>query len=174
MAAEIGAAIVGVNHLNKAGGPEALLRVMGSLAFVATGRSGYLVCKDPEDETRRLFLPSKNNIAAPCAGLAFRIKARHLGDGIETSCVEWDTELVTMTADEAMAPPEEPEERGAIGEAVRWLGELLTNGPVDSKEIFSDAKQAGIAWRTVERAKARLGVKATKASYGGRWRWALP
>ena len=100
MAAEIKAAIVCVNHLNKAGGPEALLRVMGSLAFVAAGRSGYLVCRDPEDGTRRLFLPLKNNIAAPRAGLAFRIKARDLGDGIETSCVEWDTELVTMTADE--------------------------------------------------------------------------
>jgi putative DNA primase/helicase len=174
MAAEIKAAIVCVNHLNKAGGPEALLRVMGSLAFVAAGRSGYLVCKDPDDETRRLFLPLKNNIAAPRPGLAFQIKARDLGDGIDTSCVEWDTELVTMTADEAMAPPEEPEERGAMGEAVRWLGELLKDGSVDSKEIFSDAKQAGIAWRTVERAKARLGVKATKASYAGGWRWTLP
>lgn len=174
MAAEIKAAIVCVNHLNKAGGPEALLRVMGSLAFVAAGRSGYLVCRDPEDGTRRLFLPLKNNIAAPRPGLAFQIKARDLGDGIEASCVEWDTELVTMTADEAMAPPEEPEERGAMGEAVRWLGELLKNGSMDSKGIFSDAKQAGIAWRTVERAKARLGVKATKASYAGGWRWTLP
>ncbi len=79
-----------------------------------------------------------------------------------------------MSADEAMASPEEPEERGAMGEAVRWLGELLKDGSVDSKEIFSDAKQAGIAWRTVERAKARLGVKATKASYAGGWRWTLP
>jgi hypothetical protein len=79
-----------------------------------------------------------------------------------------------MTADEAMAPPEEPEEPGAMGEAVRWLGELLKNGSVDSKDILSDAKQVGIAGRTVERAKAQLGVKATKASYAGGWRWTLP
>jgi hypothetical protein len=51
---------------------------------------------------------------------------------------------------------------------------VVRDGPVDSKQIAKDAKQAGIAWRTVERAKTRLGVKATKASYSGAWRWSLP
>ncbi|MGH8579163.1 MAG: hypothetical protein ACREVK_03230, partial [Gammaproteobacteria bacterium] len=47
MAAERDAAIVCVSHLTKAGGTEALLRVMGSLGFVAVARSAYLIAKDP-------------------------------------------------------------------------------------------------------------------------------
>ena len=74
MAAESGAAVVCVSHMTKAGGTEALLRVMGSLGFVAAARGAYLVAKDPEDETRRLFLPMKNNLAEDRGGLAFRVR----------------------------------------------------------------------------------------------------
>jgi hypothetical protein len=79
-----------------------------------------------------------------------------------------------MTADEAMAAAGDPEERSELDEAADWLGKLLENGPVDSKEICSGAKQSGVAWRTVERAKARLRVKAVKATFSGAWRWELP
>jgi hypothetical protein len=61
-----------------------------------------------------------------------------------------------------------------MDEAMDWLRELLKNGPMDSKWITSDAKQAGIAWPTALRAKTRLGVKAIKATYSGGWRWSLP
>jgi len=130
MAAETEAAIVCVSHLNKAGGAEAMLRVMGSLGFVAAARAAYLVAKDPEDETRRLFSPMKNNLAEDRGGLAFWVKGKNLDGGIETSCVEWDGKPVTMTADEAMAPAGDPEERSELDEAVDWLGKLLKNGPV--------------------------------------------
>ena len=35
-------------------------------------------------------------------------------------------------------------------------------------------RAAGIGWRTVEDAKADLGVKASKLSFGGGWTWSLP
>lgn len=54
----------------------------------------------------------------------------------------------------------DPEERSEMGEAVDWLRALLAHGPVHSKEIRSDAKRAGIAWRTVERTKTHLGAEA--------------
>jgi hypothetical protein len=171
MAAERGAGIICVSHFSKAGATEALLRVMGSLAFTAAGRSGYMVAKDPEDETRRLFLPLKNNIAEPRPGLAFRIKGRDLGDGIETSCVEWDAEPVNMTADEAMAPPEEPEARSMLAEAADWLSELLKDRPAEVKAIEKGAKAAGHAWPTVKRAKGRLGVTSGKRAMAAGWWW---
>jgi hypothetical protein len=81
-----------------------------------------------------------------------------------------DSDLLAEAEADAMS---DPEERSATDEAVDWLRALLTTGDVGSKEIRSDAKQAGIAWRTVERAKIRLGVKTVKASFSGGWRWSL-
>ena len=75
----------------------------------------------------------KNNLAEDRGGLAFRVRGRDLGGGIVTSCVEWDPEVVTMTADEAMTPAGDPHERGELDEAADWLGKLLTDDPVDSK-----------------------------------------
>jgi hypothetical protein len=45
---------------------------------------------------------------------------------------------------------------------------------VEAKRIPSDAKAAGISWRTVERAKARLGVKSRKRDFAVGWWWSLP
>jgi RecA-family ATPase len=39
MAAQLGVAVVAISHLNKGGGADALSRVTGSLAFVATARA---------------------------------------------------------------------------------------------------------------------------------------
>lgn len=55
-------AIIGVSHLTKAAGRQALMRVSGSLAFVAAARAAYLVTADPQDKSRRFFLPMKNNV----------------------------------------------------------------------------------------------------------------
>jgi hypothetical protein len=42
-------------------------------------------------------------------------------------------------------------------------------------EVQSAARAAGLAWRTIERAKTRLGVRAALLGYGaaGRWQWSL-
>ncbi len=178
MAAEIGAAIVCVSHLNKAGGTDAMLRVMGSLGFVAAARAAYLVARDPEDETRRLFLSIKNNLAEDRGGLAFRVQARDLGDGIATSCVEWDADPVMMTADAALAPAGDLEGQTELEGARVFLRDLLSDGPVPSKQVRADADGAGYAWATIRRAGKALGVEAIKEGghFGGgrqQWVWRL-
>jgi len=44
-----------------------------------------------------------------------------------------------------------------------------------SKEVQKAAEAAGLSWRTVRRAKQRLGVEADLVGYGkaGRWYWQL-
>jgi hypothetical protein len=44
------------------------------------------------------------------------------------------------------------------------------------RDIQAAARGAGLVWRTIERAKARLGVQAFLLGYGaaGRWQWRLP
>ena len=176
LAAKYGAAIVGVSHLSKGGSPEALLRVNGSLAFVAAARAVYLVSRDKEDVNKRFFLPMKNNLGTDRGGLSFEIEPVKLERGIETSRVRWDSAPVTMTADEAMAPEalRAPEEAGADATAKQFLLDVLGDGTVASKDVQKQAREAGIALITLRRAREYLGIKPRKNGMDGEWDWRLP
>jgi putative DNA primase/helicase len=133
LAGRHGAAVVCVSHLNKGGSGEALMRVTGSLAFVAAARAAFLIARDNGDKHRRLFLPIKNNIGNDESGLAFAVESATLPGGIETSRIKWEEEAVAITADEAMAPQGDPEERSALDDAKVFLSNLLADGPVSSR-----------------------------------------
>jgi hypothetical protein len=179
MAARLGVAVVCVSHLNKGGGTDALARVTGSLAFVAAARAAWIVARDPQDPERRLFLPAKNNIGPDASGLAFGIEPVTLDDGIETSRLAWHTEPVSVTASEALAADGGQDRRSEApqsAEAEAWLAEALAVGPVATETLRQRARADGIAWRTVERAKTALDVRARRHGFGesGRWAWELP
>ena len=174
MASRQNVAIVLVSHLNKGGvATEALMRVTGSLAFVAAARAAFIVAKDPQDEARRLFIPAKNNIAQDIGGLAFRIEGCSIGNGIETSRVMWEAAPVNVTADEILRQPADPEERDARDDAKAFLIDLLANGSVPAKDVFRDARDAGVSERTLRRAAQDLGVDKTKTAMDGGWLWKL-
>ncbi len=168
-------AIVCVSHLNKNGSTsEAQLRVTGSLAFVAASRAAFIVAGDPNNPRRRFLLPAKNNLSNDETGFAFAIESHRLPAGIETSFVIWEAEAVTVRLDEVLAPEAvagNPAQREA---ATEWLLELLSEGPLPAKEVRAQADEAGLAWRTVRRAKDDLGIKPKKDSFEGGWTWALP
>lgn len=91
-------AVIAINHLNKGGGgggagSKAIYRSMGSLAFIAAARAGWLVARSTDDPDRRLLLVAKMNVAKEPSGLSYRIV-----DGR----VAWDDEPVNVTADEAL------------------------------------------------------------------------
>ncbi len=177
LAARHNVAIIGVSHLSKAAGTQALMRVNGSLAFVAAARAAYLVTSDPADKTRRLFLPMKNNLGPDSTGLAFRIEGVTVASPagpLGTSRVTWDSEPVTVTADEAMQTETTTEGNSALAEASDWLCETLAEGPKPASEIFKLADAEGISKRTLKRAKSELGIKPTKTGMGGGWSWSLP
>jgi len=162
--------------MNKSAGSEALMRVMGSIAFVAAARAAFIVAKDPEHETRRLFLPLKNNIGNDQTGLAFAIQSAQVKSAaglIETSRVMWESEAVTVTADEAMTPQGDPGDRDAVEEAKDFLRGLLADGPVTSKQIRADAGEAGHSWSTIRRAQKALGIKPEKDGMKSPWTWGL-
>lgn len=173
MAARHGAAVVCVSHLRKAGGAEALMRVTGSLAFVAAARAAYIVARDPENEERRLVLPAKNNLGDDRQGLAYRIESATAGDGIETSRIVWDSEPVNLTADQALEAGGQDDERTERDDAADWLRDLLGDGPTPAKEIQAQAKEAGYSWSTVRRAKAQAGIEVVKAGFAQGWKWQL-
>jgi putative DNA primase/helicase len=167
-------AVIGVSHFNKNGSNEALMRVTGSLGFVAAARAAWVVVKDKENPARRLFLPAKNNLGKDETGYAFSIESCALPGGIETSRVSWEAEAVTITADEAMAQPEESGEDSAEEEAMEWLKEALKDGSgIDGKEIKKLASDSGIAERTLYRAASLVGVKRLSGGFGRPRIWHL-
>jgi hypothetical protein len=170
MAARLGVAIVAITHLNKAGGSSANSRFIGSIAFVAAARAAFIVARDPDDAERRLFLPTKNNLGPEGSGLGFRIGTVETPGGILAPMVMWDGVPVATTASEVLAGGEQASGKSARDEAEEFLRSILALGPMAVKEIMAEAEGAGLAWRTVRRAKDRLDIQKHKSGTGG-WSW---
>ena len=160
-------AAVAVDHLSKSNRP-ALYRPNGSIAFTAAARAVWLFAKSPGDPSQRLMLPGKMNLAPDQMGLSYTLKVERPGNVV----VAWG-EAVRFSAD-AVLQPEAAEEKSERLEAMDWLRERLFEGPVSQTEIKAAAKIAGIAWRTVRRAKDSLAVTSQKDGFKGGWFWRLP
>jgi putative DNA primase/helicase len=165
-------AVLAISHPPKATQSKALHAVTGSLAFVAAARLVFIATKEPETE-RRLLLPVKNNLGPLAAGLGFSLAQCFIGNEILTSYVVWDSAPVTTTADEAVAASNN-QGPTAMKDATDFLREELASGPHSAKDIKRAAADAGVAWRTVERAKADLEVKSSKGGLNEGWLWELP
>jgi hypothetical protein len=161
-----GVAVVGVMHLAKSTQRPAIYRAVGSIAFTAAARIVLAVAADPDRDDRRILASVKCNISAPAMALAYT-----LGNGQ----LSWESGPVSNLDVEALlsGPPLDRHERREVDD---WLRQLLTNGPLDARQIKRAAEQAGFAWRTVFRAKQRLGIDAVKLGFGpsGKWTWMLP
>jgi putative DNA primase/helicase len=181
MAARLRVAVVSVTHKSKGKGNSAINSAIGSIGFTGVARSAFLVDKDPDDQNRRLFLQIKNNIAKDPGGLAFRIGQQLLPGDIIGSSIYWDNERVSCTADQILAANENAGDRPAQTEAEDFLRDILRDGPRPAKDIASEAREAGISWRTVNRAKKALGIVTERRAESGdglgrsgRCFWSLP
>ena len=67
--------------------------------------------------------------------------------------------------DEGVVPAAGPGERAII-----WLRALLAASPLGASSVKAAAIRAGLAWRTVERAKEAAGVKSVQRPWGWIWR----
>jgi len=169
------AAVIGVTHLSKGGSNEALSRFIGSIGFVGAARAAFLVAKDRDDPTRRLFLPAKNNVGNDQTGLAFRIVEKPASHPLRAPAVEW-LESVTITADEAMAADDKSDRVSRL-DAKSFLELLLAGGPLLQTEIDTRAAQQGISPDQLKRAKKKLGIWSKRAGGiggSGHWLWGLP
>jgi putative DNA primase/helicase len=188
MAARHYVAILGITHFSKGAGQRAINAFIGSVAFIAAARAAFAVMKDPADETRRLFLPVKNNLAPLGHGLAFRLSQRLVataaGDTV-ASTVLWDETPVTNTADQVMAANTAIDTpRTAKADCVEFLQNLLSGGWMEVGDIAAEAISAGIHSeakqlkdnKPMREARAALKVETKRDGFGrgARYFWALP
>jgi putative DNA primase/helicase len=174
LAERLGAAVVLVSHLTKAGSANSKHRVLGSIAYVGACRANYLFVADPRDPTGRrvLMLDTGGNVAPPAPTLDYVIE--ECGSGPR---VVWSDEPVPITIGEALRPRQEITEGKVVDaqECNQWPGGLLKEGPKPSIEVFKAAIDAGYTRDQVKDAKHCLGVVAQKHGFqeGARWTWQL-
>lgn len=169
-----GIAVLAVSHPRKSAPARAINAVARSGAFAAFARSIFLVTEEP-DTDRRLLLPVKSSMAAHPAGLGLHLEQRDPGAGVEASHVVWSNDPVMITADEALAASAcaKPADN-AVRDAEDWLADLLRAGPISANDAQEQARAAGIAERTLRRAKKTLRIITRKDDFDGGWRWYLP
>jgi len=164
-------AVVAILHLTKAAQRKLLLRAQGSIAFVAQARVVLAVGEDSDQPGRRLVVPVKNNLGPAAVALAFRITDAGLA---------WEEGTVEGAAEQLLASDdvETRSSRRERDDAVSFLRDALSSGPVSSKQIERDAHANGISRATLWRSKAQLGIKAersrTTEGNTGPWYWRLP
>jgi putative DNA primase/helicase len=160
-------AVIVIMHLKKSE-TSALLRVSGSIGFVAAARCVWGFGEDPSCPGKRVMVAVKNNLAALGEGTAYRIEAFQ-----NIPHVVWMSGEVHARADEILCGEKERREtRTRRKEAEQWVRDFDLNGkgrPVS--EIKEEATKAGIAWRTIERARECLPIRTVKIA--GQWCWVL-
>jgi hypothetical protein len=164
-----GAALVLVRHLSKGStGQAACYRGLGSLAILAAVRTAFLIARDPDDSDRRVLACTKNNLAVFPPTLAFRV----VGTPGGVARIEW-LGPVERTADQLVRAG--CRRGAAVGRAIDFLQEHLHEGWVEREGLVQQAAREGISFRTLERAKAELGVVSQPRRQGQRnvWYWTL-
>jgi AAA domain len=171
MASRAGAAVVVVRHMRKGAG-SALEKGSGSIGIVAAARAGLLVAPDPEDEGRRILATTKSNLAKERESLAYRLVD---DERYGVARIVWDG-ASRHTANDLVRPRVDEDEAPALAEAVRVLKEILADGPLSAGNVKRAAATAGVAERTLQRARHALGVTARRQGFGrgAVYVWTMP
>ncbi|TVQ30942.1 MAG: hypothetical protein EA376_11270 [Phycisphaeraceae bacterium] len=184
VAERTGVALLVLSHLRKNGDGEAILKTMGSLAYVAAARVVLGVCKDRDDESgaTRLLVPIKNNLAPKGMSIPFETLPGAVKgfEGLQPPVIAWGEPLKKDADDAFGSSRSNNREAPRRSEAETFLMELLSETPegVEVKVLQAEADAAGHKWRTIERAKERVGAMSRRRSEGnkgkGAYVWHLP
>jgi len=180
LAAEIDCAVYGVTHFTKGTvGRDPVERVTGSLAFGALTRLVTVAMKFPDDGNHpsgaRLFARAKSNIGPDGGGFYYFLKVVEVPghEGMFNTRVLWG-DAVDGSARELIAKAEMlGDDKNITGDAVMWLQDVLSDGPVAAKEVLKAGKEMGYTKSTLHRAKNRLGITVAKMGYAAGWGWFL-
>jgi DNA repair protein RadA/Sms len=156
-----GCAVIMVHHISKGLG-GARQRALGSVDFMNACRSAILVGLDPNAEDKdSVMVHMKHNLnpLGPGPSLAYRTLPGHK--------LEW-IGPTSLSGDEVLG---NEGRTSALREAELWLQELLADGGKPVTEIVVAATEAGIAERTLRRARERICQRPRRLD--DHWIWEL-
>jgi putative DNA primase/helicase len=173
-AEEMNIAVLCITHPPKSPSLKALNFIAGSGAFTHAPRLAFIVIEDPDAPGRKLLLAIKNTLGRKADGMGYSIVSAFVGpgDSILTSRIEWDDRPVYMDADEVLRAHAEKNKAKARDEAESFLRTKMEPGEsYPAADIFKQAAAAGIAERTLRRARRDVGIKKAKNGFGGKMWW---
>ncbi len=163
IALEFKCAVIVVRHLNKDSKSRAVYRGQGSITFTGTARSVIGVGYSPDDEQERLFKITKSNITDPGMQRARRFKL--IPEGKECR-FEWGDTL--WISDEELLS----NERAKPVDDTPAMEFLQDNLPREEAKLLQLAEARGFDERTLNRVKAKIGIKRLKK--GKKTIWKMP
>jgi len=132
-----GSAILIIRHLNKGTSDKVLYRGAGSIGIIAAARTALLVAHDPDDEQKRVFATSKNNLSKLAPNLTYQVVENEHG----TPYIQWLGENHHITSTLLRPGTTISFERQEI---LRVLKDA--EGPLDAKEI---AEHTGLKYESL-------------------------
>jgi len=180
LADRTGCAVVGLAHFNKSASPDALNLITGSRAFSAVARAVLAIARDTvaddgscvlsqaKNNLGQLDLPSLRYIVQP-AEIPTPEGPAHVGRLVFTG--ESDRSVADILG-EATGDGDSHTERDMVA---GWLSDYLTGhgGQAPAADVIKAARADGIAERTLQRARARAGVRAVRTGFPARTVWEL-
>lgn len=170
-----GICVILVTHFHKTTNDSrsALERVTGSNAFGALARVVWVTVQekvqDEESDDEKiinLFISAKSNLTKKPTGFYYEIDENFIeNEQIRIGKINW-IEETNRSADMILSNIRNnmKEDNKKISEAIELLEGMLIEGQAYSKDIFIAGKSRDISEKTLYRAKAKLGIKARKAS----------
>ena len=155
-----------LRHLRKDESAKGIYRGLGSIDFTAAARSVLLVGKDPKVPEAAVMVHIKSNLAKEGSSIGFTKKEGKF---------EWTGESELTSGDILAGDPQKGRSL-AKEEAIAFLHDILSEGPIEAPEVFEHAKSLGINKSTLRRAKKEMGITSSRHGFGkdGGYRWALP
>lgn len=147
-------AIMLIGHKGKNQTYSDINALLGSTDQVAAARSVLTVMQHPKDKSQSIIAHTKSSLAPKGRSLAFHINGE---------CkIEWGDFVDIETAQDSTSK---------LDEAKDFLREFLSEGEKPQTAVMNAADALGIAKRTLDKAKAELGIKSFKTQ--NQWLWKI-
>lgn len=167
--------VLGITHFAKGtSGSSPADRIIGSQAFTALARMAWSAAKR-EDEGDCILVRAKSNNSILEGGVRYQIESETVLNGIETTKTVW-LGTIEGTAKDLLNEAESAESNGStVDFAKEFLIDLLSSVEnMPSKEVQSQAKDAGFSPASIRRAQEKLNIKPFKPQGEKVWFWSLP